>query len=53
MTPLVRPNEEPEAALRRLERRADFSRVMGTDAGQALLNECWRRAKAQRREAVA
>jgi hypothetical protein len=53
MTPLTRPGESPEQALRRLERRADYARVLATDAGQQLLAECWRRAKAARREAVA
>ena len=34
--------------LRRIERRPDYGRLIGTDAGQALLAECARRAAAAR-----
>uniref|UniRef100_A0A6M3L138 Uncharacterized protein n=1 Tax=viral metagenome TaxID=1070528 RepID=A0A6M3L138_9ZZZZ len=52
MTPLTLPGESPEAALRRLERRPDFTRLMETDAGQSLLREAARRAQMARRETV-
>jgi hypothetical protein len=52
MTPIQRPNESPEAALRRLERDPDYVRLVGSDAGQALLREVARRAAVARREAV-
>jgi hypothetical protein len=46
---LVQPGETPEAALLRLEKRPDYLDVMKTDAGQALVVDCWRRANAARR----
>ena len=48
MTPLTLPGESPEAALRRLERRPDYTRLMETDAGQALLKDLQRRAQMAR-----
>ena len=50
MTPLTRPGETPEAALRRLERHPDYVRLMGTESGQTLLRDCQRRAAMARRE---
>lgn len=52
MTPLIRPNETPEAALRRLERHPDYVRILETDAGQQLLREAAQAAQRARREAV-
>ena len=49
---LTLPGEEPEAALRRLERRLDYVALLETEAGQALLREAARRAAQARREAV-
>jgi hypothetical protein len=49
---LMKPGETPEAALLRLERRPDYLDVMKTDAGQALVVDCWRRANAARRAAA-
>jgi hypothetical protein len=46
---LLLPGETPEAALLRLEKRTDYLDVMKTDAGQALVVDCWRRANAARR----
>ena len=46
---LLLPGETPEAALLRLERRMDYLDVMKTDAGQAIVVDCWRRANAARR----
>ena len=48
---LLLPGETPEAALLRLERRPDYLDIMKTDAGQALVVDCWRRADAARRAA--
>ena len=52
MTPLTLPGESPEQALRRLERRPDFTRLILSDAGQALLKDLQRRAQMARRETV-
>ena len=52
MTALTRPDETPEAALRRLERRRDYVRLLETDAGQALLREAAQRAQKARQAAV-
>lgn len=46
---LVRPGESLAHALRRLERRRDYVRVLGTDAGQRLLDAIWREQRAARR----
>jgi hypothetical protein len=51
-TDLIRPGESPEAALRRIERHPEYVRIMESDAGQALLRECRRRAQIARRETV-
>ena len=47
-TDLIRPGETPEQALRRLERERDYGRIVETEAGQRLLRECARRARAAR-----
>ena len=52
MTDLLSPGETPAAALRRLERRPDYVRLLETDAGQALLRAAARQAQQARREAV-
>ena len=44
---LLRPGESPEDARRRLERLPD-QRWVETDAGQSLLRECAKRARAAR-----
>ena len=52
MSDLIRAGETPDAALRRLERRADYARLLGTEAGQELLREAARQAAQARRETV-
>lgn len=52
MTPLTLPGETPAVALRRLERRPDFVRLILSDAGQALLRDVARRAQMARRVQV-
>lgn len=51
-TDLIRPGKSPKAALQRIERHPEYVRIMESDAGQALLRECGRRAMLARREAV-
>jgi hypothetical protein len=51
-TDLIRPGETPESAIRRLERRPDYARVMGTEEGQQLLRDVCLRATKARREVV-
>jgi hypothetical protein len=45
---LQRPNETPDAVLRRLERRPDYHRLIATDEGQRLLEAAAKQAKAAR-----
>jgi hypothetical protein len=48
MKQLQRPNEMPDAVLRRLERRPDYHRLIATDEGQRLLEAAAKQAKAAR-----
>jgi hypothetical protein len=48
MKQLQRPNETPDAVLRRLERRPDYHRLIGTDEVQRLLEAAAKQAKAAR-----
>ena len=50
---VVRPGETPQDALRRLEKLPadEYATVMGSEAGQALLEALRREAEAQRRKA--
>ena len=49
---LMRPGDTPEMALLRIEKRPDYLDVMKSEAGQALVVDCWRRANAARRAAA-